>query len=207
MLQRGPPSPYGQRGPNAPNTPGGPGAPYQQSYDSGPNRPMPHVNHPSSLQSGAGARPPHNNNMQRGPGPQGQMGAGGRGPPGANGLFGPSFSDAAGPSKRQSIFRRSMAMFGGGGPQAGPPAMARISKWFSGATWTEATILLPTKHGHADWRSSKQRQRASAAAWAAHAHASTESSSRSFSAARAWSAGRLREARPSSKVSISRRRR
>lgn len=121
VLQRGPPSPYGQRGPNTPNTPGGPGTPYQQSYDSGPNRPAPHVNHPSSLQSGAGARPPHNNNMQRGPGPQGQMGAGGRGPPGANGQFGPSFSDAAGPSKRQSIFRRSMAMFGGGGPQAGPP--------------------------------------------------------------------------------------
>ncbi|EST04725.2 hypothetical protein PSEUBRA_006008 [Kalmanozyma brasiliensis GHG001] len=122
VLQRGPPSPYGQRGPMTPTGPGGPGAPNQQPYNNGPNRPAPNAAHPSSLQAGPGARPPqHPNNVQRGPGLQGQMNAAGRGPPGPNGQFGPSFSDAPGPSKRQSIFRRSMAMLGGGGPQAGPP--------------------------------------------------------------------------------------
>lgn len=122
VLQRGPPSPYDQRGPMTPSGPGGPGAPYQQPYNNGPNRPAPNPAHTSSLQAGPGTRPPPPpNNMQRGPGLQGQMNAPGRGPPGPNGQFGPSFSDAPGPSKRQSIFRRSMAMLGGGGPQAGPP--------------------------------------------------------------------------------------
>ncbi|SPO27124.1 uncharacterized protein UTRI_10585_B [Ustilago trichophora] len=130
VLQRGPPSPYGQRGP--PGGPSGPGdfgrgnqhpynntSPTRQGPGSGPPNGGPNGAHPSSLQAG-GARPPPNS-MQRGPGPQGQNGPPqNRGPPGSNGNFGPSFSDAPGPSKRQSIFRRSMAMFGGG-PQAGPP--------------------------------------------------------------------------------------
>lgn len=119
VLQRGPPSPYGQPGPRGPGAPAGLGGPHQQPPYNGPNRPGPGPNHPSSLQAGPGARPPPNN-IQRGPGPQGQNGPGARGPPGPNGNFGPSFSDTPGPSKRQSIFRRSMAMLGGG-PQAGPP--------------------------------------------------------------------------------------
>lgn len=101
VLQRGPPSSYGQRGPPGPY--GAPGVP----------------NHPSSLQAGPGARTPPNN-LQRGPGPN-QGASGARGPQGPGGNFGPSFSDAPGPPKRQSIFRRSMAMLGAGGPQAGPP--------------------------------------------------------------------------------------
>ncbi|SPO27468.1 uncharacterized protein UTRI_10585 [Ustilago trichophora] len=124
VLQRGPPSPYGQRGPpgGGPGGPGGFGRENQQlNNNTSPIHQGPGQNgaHPSSLQAG-GARPPPNN-MQRGPGPQGQnVPPQTRGPPGPNGNFGPSFSDAPGPSKRQSIFRRSMAMFGGG-PQAGPP--------------------------------------------------------------------------------------
>lgn len=119
VLQRGPPSPYGQRGP--PGNPAGSGRPqgplgpggYQSNTSpthpgQGPNAP-----HPSSLQAGLGGRNPPNG-FQRGPGPQG------RGPPGPNGNFGPSFSETPRPSKRQSIFRRSLAMFGGG-PQAGAP--------------------------------------------------------------------------------------
>ncbi|KAJ9480202.1 hypothetical protein PHBOTO_003445 [Pseudozyma hubeiensis] len=105
ILQRGPPSPYGQRGPPPPAGLGGPGVP----------------SHPSSLQAASGTRPPPQH-MQGAPGPQDRGGpASSRGPPGPGRNFGPSFSDAPGPSKRQSIFRRSMAMLGGGGPQMGPP--------------------------------------------------------------------------------------
>lgn len=126
VLQRGPPgppSPYGQRGP--PNGPqqGPNGSMLMQG--NGPQRPGQGPPHPSALHAG----PP--GNFQRGPpGPQGQPGPQSRGPPGPpgpqprgpagpNGNFGPSFSDSRGP-KRQSLFRRSMAMFGAG-PQAGPP--------------------------------------------------------------------------------------
>lgn len=106
--QRGPPSPYDQRGP------AGPGGYHNNTSPTRPGQnPSPNAPHPSSLQAGPGGRPPPNG-FQRGPAPQG------RGPPGPNGNFGPSFSDAPGPSKRQSLFRRSMAMFGGG-PQVGPP--------------------------------------------------------------------------------------
>ncbi|KAJ1023486.1 hypothetical protein NDA16_003103 [Ustilago loliicola] len=125
VLQRGPPSPYDQRGPpgnpGGPGRPQGPGGPGGYQSNTSPTRPGqgpgpgpgPNAPHPSSLQAGPGGRPPPNS-FQRGPGPQG------RGPPGPNGNFGPSFSDAPGPSKRQSLFRRSMAMFGGA-PQTGPP--------------------------------------------------------------------------------------
>ncbi|SNX85549.1 uncharacterized protein MEPE_04258 [Melanopsichium pennsylvanicum] len=126
VLQRGPPSPYGQRGPQGGlgGPPKGPGGPVYNGRPGGPNgpntsptRPGPgNALHPSSLQVG-GARPPPPNSSStlRGPGSQGVQV---RGAPGNN--FGPSFSDAPGPSKRQSIFRRSMAMLGGGGPQVGP---------------------------------------------------------------------------------------
>ncbi|ETS59632.1 hypothetical protein PaG_06556 [Moesziomyces aphidis] len=112
VLQRGPPSPYDQRGgPVGPGGPGGPGGPPQYGPRDGNPRAGPGPGpgpgagppHPSSLQAGNHARPP--------PGQYPRQ----AGPPGPN----QSFSDAPGPSKRQSLFRRSMAMLGGG-PQAGP---------------------------------------------------------------------------------------
>ncbi|PWY97482.1 hypothetical protein BCV70DRAFT_65147 [Testicularia cyperi] len=100
VLQRGPPSPLGP-GPAAERGPGSAGI-------------------PASLQAGSGPRGPPQGAMTNGPSSRGPPGPGsaplsGRGPPGSShGNFGPSFSDAPGPGKRQSIFRRSMALFGGG---------------------------------------------------------------------------------------------
>lgn len=138
VLQRGPPSPYGppghHSGPGGPGGPGAPNGPGNFGRPGGPHATQGANGGPPSFQNGpprpvqgrgpgtgpmASSHPPPSN-YQLGPGLQGQNGPQARGPPGPNSNFGPSFSDARGPPKRQSLFRRSMAMFGGSS-QAGPP--------------------------------------------------------------------------------------